>query len=62
MTVHNTEYDKEVPLPKYIQAKIDMLEDEFLLKLSFREIEWFRTLKTEAEVDQYARKLISEKL
>lgn len=54
--------EREFKLPVYIKRKIRMLKDEFCLKLTDREIEHFRALKTHADVDAYAHQLLEEKL
>ena len=49
-------------LSKYIIDKLDMLENEFCLKLSQSEYDHMWTLKTELDVDHYAHDLIFNKL
>lgn len=51
-----------IPLPKYIEGKLKMLRRDFCLKLTPSEINHMESLKTETQVDQYARKLLNEKL
>lgn len=47
---------------KYIEEKIDMLINEFYMKLTDDEIDHFYSLKTESAVDRYAHKLLMDKL
>lgn len=49
-------------LPEYINTKLNMIQDEFCIKLSIDEIRHFRSLKTEEEVDHYAHDIIMKKL
>lgn len=58
----NGERHVNVNLTTFINRKIDMLANEFYLRLTDREIEYFYTLKTEGDVNAYVRKLLIEKL
>lgn len=49
-------------LKQYIKEKIRMLMDDFCIDLSKEEIEHMRSLKTEIEVDNYARYLFDHNL
>lgn len=52
----------EEKLRNYVKRKIDILRKQFLIKLTDDEIYDLRELKTEAEVDRYVRKIITNKL
>lgn len=54
--------ERHQTLKTYIKRKIKMLEEEFLIDLTRSEIEYIKSLKSEIEVDQYAHRLIVEKL
>lgn len=49
-------------LKRYIIGKIDMLERHFYLVLTEQEKEHFNGLKSEIEVDNYARTILMTKL
>lgn len=53
---------RQVPLRDYIDNKITMLEEEFLINLEDAEIYHLRNLKTEAEVNHYVHQIIINKL
>lgn len=46
----------------YVDEKLDILKNHFVLKLSPEEISHFYKLPTEEDVDRYAHTLIMEKL
>lgn len=54
--------EKEVPLDKYIQQKIDMIQHEFHLKISDSEWRALRSAKTKRQVDRVARDIFMDKL
>lgn len=45
-------------LKQYIEEKIDMITDEFRIYLREEEKAHFRSLKSEIEVDHYARDIL----
>lgn len=47
-----------LPLKQYIEEKIDMITDEFRIYLREEEKAHFRSLKSEIEVDHYARDIL----
>lgn len=49
-------------MEEYIKAKIRLLQQEFKMHLTFEELAYMRSLKTEIQVDQYARTLFKTKL
>lgn len=49
-------------LTEYIINKLDMLENEFYIRLTGDEYDHMWSMKTELEVDQYAHDLIITKL
>lgn len=49
-------------LKDYIDDKINMLENEFYLKLTDEEKAHFYDIRTEEAVDQYAHRLLRDKL
>ena len=53
---------RTIPLNQYIKGKLKMLQDEFCLKLSTTEIAHMQSLKTERQVDNYAKSLLNAKL
>ena len=53
---------KPVPLPKYIKRKIKMLERDMCIELTDEEKDHFHALTNEIAVDNYAHKLIVDKL
>lgn len=53
---------KPVSLNVYINYKIDMLKNDFCMKLSEDDIDHFWKLKTEEDVDNFAHYLIMERL
>ena len=50
--------DRNMPLSTYKKTKIKMLTRDFCIKLSDAEIRHMLELKTEIQVDQFARKLL----
>ena len=46
----------------YIEAKITFLRKDFKMQLTIEELNYMRSLKTEIQVDQYARTLFKTKL
>lgn len=56
------QYDREMPLSKYIAQKVRILQRDFFIKLSASELNTIQSLETEMAVDRYARKLILAKL
>lgn len=59
---NNARFGLNRSLPKYIDHKLDMLENEFYLKLTYEEERYMRSLKSHEAVDQFAHKLLVEKL
>ena len=57
--MHN---QRKVGLSVYINRKINMLTNDFYIRLTDKEIEYFRALESKSEVDQYAHKLLNDKL
>jgi hypothetical protein len=55
-------FERDKTLREYIYEKIDMLENEFYLKLTEDEEMHMCSLKTESEVDRYAHQLLKDKL
>ena len=53
---------RRIPLSQYIKGKLKMLQEEFCLKLSATEITHMQSLKTERQVDNYAKSLLNAKL
>lgn len=49
-------------LPKYIQYKIDMIQEQFLVKLSENEIYEMQDLKSEEDVDAYTHRILRDRL
>ena len=47
-------------LIKYTEAKIKMLKEEFLIKVTELDKTWLRSCKNEFEVDRVARQIIME--
>lgn len=47
---------------EYIENKINFLRKEFKMQLTAEELAYMRSLKTEIQVDQYARTLFKTKL
>ena len=43
-----------IPLPRYIKQKIKMLQDDFKIKLSFKELETLKACVSEMQVDRVA--------
>lgn len=50
-----------VPLERYINSKMDMLERDFLIKLDDYQIKRLKQSKSEYEVDRVARKIIFDR-
>ena len=55
-------FERKKTLPEYIAQKISMLEDEFYIKLDYADITHMHNLKTEADVDQFAHKILVDRL
>ena len=53
---------RKVSLSEYIDRKISMLEDEFFIKLGLSDIIGLRNLKSEADVDAFAHRILVERL
>ena len=62
MVKPGTHFRKEMPIQQYISEKIDMLKNEFYVRLTDEEELHMNSLKYEYEVDAYARKLLVNKL
>ena len=54
--------ERVIPIHIYRNKKINMLRDEFYLKLTDSEINRFHSLDTYSEIDAYAHDLIKKKL
>ena len=54
--------ERKKTLPEYIAQKISMLEDEFYIKLDYADITHMYNLNTEADVDQFAHKILVDRL
>ena len=52
----------QISLKAYINAKIKMLTEEFLIELTKADIEHMRSLKTEIQVDNFVRKIFIDRL
>lgn len=46
--------------PEYIEAKIKMLQEQFLIELTELDKTWLRSCKNEFETDRVARQIIME--
>ena len=55
-------FERKKTLPEYIAQKISMLEDEFYIKLDYADIIHMYNLKTEADVNQFAHKILVDRL
>ena len=55
-------FEETMSVEQYAKRKVKMLHKEFCLHLTFEDIEHFNSLKTKYAVDQYAHKLIMERL
>ena len=55
-------FERKKTLPEYIAQKISMLEDEFYIKLDYVDITHMYNLKTEADVNQFAHKILVDRL
>ena len=51
-----------MPIKKYIQDKLKILQRDFQLNLSDEEVAHMKSLKTESDVNAYAYDLLREKL
>lgn len=51
-----------MPLPKYISYKINMIQNQFLVKLSEDDISKMRELKSEDAVDAYTHRILRDRL
>ena len=58
----NDDFEKDVDLKTYIENKINMLEDDFYIRLSWYECQRFRTLTSETQVDNYAHSILVNRL
>ena len=58
----NDDFEKNVDLKTYIENKIDMLEDEYIILLSVYECQRFRSLTSETQVDNYAHSILVNRL
>ena len=52
----------DLPLEQYIRWKINILENQFYIRLNYADYEHFENCKSHAAVDSYARKLFNERL
>lgn len=55
-------YECDLPLEQYIRWKINILENQFYIRLNYADYEHFENCKSHAAVDSYARKLFNERL
>ena len=55
------EYNIPMTLEEYIEQKLEMLSD-FHCRVTKEDIEHFKTLTTEIQVDNYAKDLITRRL
>lgn len=62
MSEKRSDLKRHVKLTTYIDDKINMLENEFYLKLTPEEKAHFNDIRTEEAVDQYAHRLLRDKL
>ena len=58
----NDDFEKDVDLKTYIENKINMLEDDFYIRLSWHECQRFRSLTSETQVDNYAHSILVNRL
>ena len=58
----NDDFEKDVDLKTYIENKINMLEDDFCIRLSWYECQRFRSLTNETQVDNYAHSILVNRL
>lgn len=58
----NDDFEKDVDLKTYIENKIDMLENDFYIRLSWYECQRFRSLTNETQVDNYAHSILVNRL
>lgn len=58
----NDDFEKDVDLKTYIENKINMLEDDFYIRLSWYECQRFRSLTNETQVDNYAHSILVNRL
>ena len=58
----NDDFEKDVDLKTYIENKINMLEDDFYIRLSWYECQRFRSLTNEAQVDNCAHSILVNRL
>ena len=56
-----SESRSEMPLDKYIEMKLTILERDFRIPLKQSEIKHMRTLTSDIQVDNYARQLINSR-
>ena len=49
----------EAPISEYRKAKLNLLQEEFLINVTAEEKNHLNTLETEISIDRYARKIIS---
>ena len=54
--------DKEITLAQYIKEKIRMLQKDFFIKLTEEEIQKFKSMTREIDIDHYAHDLIANRL
>lgn len=55
-------FERRVPLDRYIEKKIAMLQEEFCISLSLSDIDRFLDCKTHNEVDALSNKIIADRL
>ena len=56
-----SESRSDMPLDKYIEMKLTILERDFRIPLKKSEIEHMRTLTSDVQVDNYARQIINSR-
>jgi hypothetical protein len=62
MSYGGSHMPRQIPIREYISNKIEMLVNEFFIRLDDDEIVHMRSLKTEKDVDRYAHEIIKRKL
>lgn len=53
---------RQITLQNYINQKIKILKNQFIIPLTFDEINHFYELQTKDDVDRYSHKIIVDKL
>jgi hypothetical protein len=54
--------DKDIPLDKYIEQKINMIQNEFHLRISDSEWRALRSAKSKIQADRVARDIFMDRL